>query len=112
MSVGGRIDWWWGQFTLSPEVAGRFPFAGTLHVSDPSADLSLGNRPGYVAKLTAGYRIKPSWILYVSGAFEESRIGESEVKAIVFNGQPIGIFEPTSKTEQITIAGGVTYLFQ
>jgi hypothetical protein len=45
-------------------------------------------------------------------AFEESRIGQSAVKAVFFNGQRIGILEPTSKTEQITVAVGVTYLFQ
>jgi hypothetical protein len=112
VSVGGRIDWWWRQVTLSPEVAGRFPFAGNLHVSDPSANLTLGNRPGYIAKLTAGYRIGPSLIVHVSGAFEESRIGQSDVKAVFFNGHRIGILEPTSKTEQITVGVGVTYLFQ
>jgi hypothetical protein len=50
--------------------------------------------------------------VHLSGGFEESRIGQSPVKAVSLNGRQIGILEPSSKTEQITIAVGVTYLLK
>jgi hypothetical protein len=115
-SAGVRADWWRGRWNIAPEAAVRIPFGGNINVDSPffgSTDLSLGSRPGYIAQLAVMYRFTGNWVARLAGSFEESRIGQSPIQnLLVINGVPVlAIQEPSSKTEQITIGIGVTYVY-
>jgi len=99
-----------------PEAALRVPFAANLHVDQQplfATDLSLGTRPGYLAQLAVAYTLIDHWVVRVTAGYEESRLAGSPFKTVLsVNGVPVlAVREPSSKTEQIILAFGITYVF-
>ena len=105
------------------DLAVRFMFGGKMKAVNPAGidpfEVNLGNKPGFKAELPYTYKMNSQWSLVLTPWYEYWKIGKSNWVPQTINGVPqynssgqqYGVYEPSSKTNQLGIDIGVSYTF-
>jgi len=114
LRLGYRIN---PQWSGAVDASARIMFGGTIlvYLSDLNSGyndprMTLGSRPGWKVEAPLHYRF---WTF--TPWYEYSAISQSNVIEVTYNGQPLnprmGVYEPSSTTNQIGLAVGARVLF-